>query len=433
MASNRIATIVLAAVLVCSVALAQQATQPRVLAVVNGTTITDQQLWWTMEQGWGGHILDDTITGLLVQQEAEKAGLKVTEPEVDAKLALIRAEYSSDQAFGDMLRQAGITLKGFRMQIQRDLLVDKLLARRAGVTDEGLKTYYQAHRADFTTPKRVRLFDIVTLTLEDAYAARERLAAGETFSAVASDLSRDPTAKKGGDRGWLTPDDVLEEKVREVVFSMQLGEISDPVQMPDHCHVFYAREIEPGKTLTFEEARPAMVKVLEDRRAISEELYLSLLKQRARIEVRWTPHAYLSRVYQDLSVIKVMVDGERVSLPRAAQILPSSSLVVPAAAVLGAMGATLEWDADAGILTATRGDSRIRLIVGVNILAAGEREVQMKEAPFIRNGVLMMPPRGAIEALGCGLLWNRPSNTLYVDTHAETETPADMPSPSVEP
>jgi len=106
---------------------------------------------------------------------------------------------------------------------------------------------------------------------------------------------------------------------------------------------------------------------------------------------------------------------------------------VPAAAVLGAMGATLEWDADAGILTATRGDSRIRLIVGVNILAAGEREVQMKEAPFIRNGVLMISPRAAIEALGCGLLWNRPSNTLYVDTHAETETPADMPSPSVEP
>jgi len=217
---------------------------------------------------------------------------------VDAKLALIRAEYSSDQAFGDMLRQAGITLKGFRIQIQRDLLVDKLLARRAGVTDEGLKSYYQAHKADFTMPERLHLFDIVTLTLEDAYAARERLAAGETFSAVASDLSRDPTAKKGGDRGWLTPDDVLEEKVREVVFSMQLGEISDPVQMPDHCHVFYAREIEPGKTLTFEEARPEMVKVLEDRRAISEELYLSLLKQRARIEVRWTPHAYLSRVYR---------------------------------------------------------------------------------------------------------------------------------------
>jgi len=421
--------IVLTAVLVCAVALAQEPTEPaapapepKVLAVVNGQNITDKQLWWAMEQGWGGEILDHIITDLLVRQAAAEAGLKVGTPEVDAELATIKSDYPSEQAFQQMLRDLGMTLKSFRLDLHRDLLIDKLLAKRAGIDEEGLREYYQAHRAEFTTAAKVHLFDIVTLTLEDAYAARERLAAGEEFRTVASEVSHDPTAKEGGDRGWITPDDVLEDKVRDVVFSMQLGEISNPVQMQDHCHIFYAKQIQPGETLSLEQARPEITSLLQQKRGISKELYLSLLKQRAKIEVRWAEHAYLNQVYSGLATIKVVVEGDRVMLPRPAELLPNSHLMVPAEAVLAEMGATLEWDQDTNVVTATRGDARIRLVVGIDLLAAGDREVQMSEAPVIRDGVVMISPRAPIEALGGTVLWNRSDNTLYVDTYAEPES-----------
>jgi parvulin-like peptidyl-prolyl isomerase len=435
--SKRVVTIVLASVLLCATAAAQEPTeaQARVLAVVNGQKITDTQVWWTMEQGWGGQILDDMITDLLVRQAGAEAGLKVSDIEVDEELARTKAEYPTQEAFDRMLREAGMTLKGFRMRIHRSLLVEKLLAKRAAIDEHSLRQYYEAHRADFTSTQKVHLFDIVTLTLEEAYAAREQLAAGEPFSTVAAEVSHDPTAREGGDRGWVTPDDVLVDKVREVVFSMQLGEISNPVQMEDHCHIFYAKEVQAGQTVSFEEAKPEITRLLREQKGVSEELYLSLLKQRAKIEIRWAPHAYLRQVYADLSRIKVVVDDERVALPRPAELLPSSNLMVPAVAVLRAIGAGIEWDEHTDVLTATRGEARIRLIPGFDILAAGERELKMKEAPVVRQGVLMISPRAPLEALGCTVLWNRSDSTLYVDTHTEesTEAPADMPSPIVEP
>jgi len=442
-ASTRSLMIALAATLICAVAVAQQPSAPtpppaadRPLAVVNGVTITEKQLWWAMEQGWGGQILDEMITDLLLQQAGREAGIKVTDSEVDAALARVRSEYPGKAAFEDMLRHSGMTVKGLRLQLQRDLLIDKLLTKRAGIDEQSLRSYYEAHKGEFVTPASVHLFDIVTLTLEDAYAARERLAAGEDFSTVAVQMSHDPTAKKGGDRGWITPDDVLVDNVRKVVFSMQLGEISDPVQCEDHCHVFYVKQIEPGQALSFDEARPQIENLLRAKKGISRELYLSLLKQRARIDVRWKAHAYLNDVYRDLSVIKVMVKGVRVTLPRPAELLPNSHLLVPAAAVVTAMGASAEWDEDARALTVTRGETQIKLTVGSTALTTASGQVQMSEAPVVLDGVLMMSPRAPLEALGAAVMWNRAENTLYVETRAEAgaaEGPADMPPPLVQP
>ena len=443
MAPTRTLMIALAAVLVCAVAVPQQPSPPtsppvtdRPLAVVNGVTITEKQLWWAMEQGWGGQILDEMVTDLLLRQAAREAAIKVTDGEVDEALARIRSDYPGKAAFEDMLRHSGMTVKGLRMQLHRDLLIDKLLTRHAGIDEQGLRRYYEAHKAEFVTPVSVHLFDIVTLTLEDAYAVRERLAAGESFSTVAFERSHDPTAKKGGDRGWITPDDVLEDNVRAVVFAMQLGEISDPVQCEDHCHVFYVKQIEPGKALSFENARPEIARLLREKKGVSRELYLSLLKQRARIDVRWKAHAYMNDVYRDLSVIKVVVRGERLLLPRAAELLPNSHLLVPVAAVVTAMGASAEWDEDARALAVTRGEASIKLVVGSSTLATADGEVQMTEAPVVLDGVLMMSPRAPLEALGASVMWNRAENTLYVETRAEAgipEGPADMPPPLVQP
>jgi len=437
-ASSVLVLVVSGLMLMCATVTAQEPAAPtdRTLAVVNGATITERQLIWFMEQGWGGQILDEMITDLLLQQAAEEAGLKVTAGEVDAEVARVIAEYPSEQAFEHMLRDSGMTIKGLRIQLQRDLLIDKLIAQRTGIDEQGLRQYYEAHRGEFATPPRVHLFDIVTLSLEDAYAARERLVASEAFSTVASEMSQDPTAKQGGDRGWITPEDVLEPTVRDVVFRMQLGEMSDPVQCEDHCHIFYAKALDPGRQLTFEEARSEVAETLRAKRGISRELYLSLLKQRASIDVRWKPHSYLNEVYRDLSTVKVVVRGERLSLPRPAQLLPNSNLLVPAAAVLQAIGAAVQWDGVARTLTATRDGLQVRLIAGSRTLQVGARELQMKEAPVVFDGVLMMSPRAPIEALGGGVLWNRADNTLYVEARSgppRPEMPGDIPPPLVPP
>ncbi len=429
---HRLALLVCVAVVALGVACAQQepveppappvpAWADEVLAVVDGKPVTRRQIWWEMEQGSGGEVLDDLVVGMLVANEAERQGVKVAGPEVDAELARLKADHDSEDAFAEMLQRRGQTLKGFRITIQRDLLIEKLLAKRMGVDEAGLQAYYDTHRDEFVRARKVHLYDIVALTLADAYAVRERLAAGEKFTAVASDVSHDPTSKQGGDRGWITRDDVLCEGVADVVFAMEMGEVSDPVVCEDHCHIFYAAAVKPRELLSFEEARPEIIRTLRQQRGISKEFYITLLKRAAKIDITWPTHSYMNEMLADLDRIKVVVDGVRLKLPRPAHILPSGNLVVPGAVILTAMGADISYDGDTGILEASSADARVRLVKGLGVLAAGDREVEMKETPIVEDGTMMISPRAPIEALGGSLLWNREENTLYVKSGAAVE------------
>ncbi len=394
------------------------------LAIVNGQAVTADELWWYMSQTSGGRLLDELIFWRLLQEEAEKQGVKVGAPAVDEALAALKAEHGSEAAFERWLHASGQTLKGLRMQLQQELLIERLLERRLNLTDEGIEQYYRAHPEEFTVAPRVHLFDIVALTLDEAFTARERLAAGESFADVARDMSHDPTAKKGGDRGWITLDDVLNETVSRVVFAMKPGEISDPVDCGDHYHVFYAREVEPARLIPLEEAREQVIARIREVRGISRELLESLLRRRARIEVTWDEHRYLNDYYADLRAIKVVVDDVRVELPIAARMV-GSNLMVPAQAVLEAMGAEVTWTPESGVLEAVRDDVRIRLVAGAKMFAAGDRELEMKEAPRIEEGVLLMAPRAPVEALGGEVTWNRAQNTLYVRSRPEPQETAE--------
>ncbi len=390
--------------------------QERTLATVNGEAITDEALWWYMEQTVGGRLLDEMILRTLLTEEAEKQGVKVGTPEVDEAIAAMKADYASEEAFERWLHESGQTMKGLRLQVQQELLVQKLLEKRVGLTEEGIREYYEAHPEEFTQPPRVWLYDIVTLTLDEAFEARERLATGEEFPVVAREMSHDPTAEEGGDRGWIVPDDVLCENVAEVVFGLAQGEIAGPVDCEDHYHVFWARAVEPGRLPPLEECRTQVIERIREIRGISEELYLTLLRRRAEINVTWEPHAYLNELYADLRAIKLVVDDVRVGLTVDPVLLASGNLIVPGEALLIAMGADTQWDAEAGVLEATRDGVRLRMVRGVPVMAVGDREVGMKEAPQMRDGVLMISPRAVVEALDGTLRWSREENTLYVET-----------------
>lgn len=427
MTTSRLMAVV-AVTLICAAAFAQQDQQPDepaqddtidVLATVDGEDITADQLWWYLEHTHGGRILDEMIVRNLIMDEASEKGLKVGTPEVDEALARIADQHGSQAGFERWLHENGQTEKGLRLQIQQDLLLDKLLRQHMGLTDEGIRRYYDSNPGQFTVPARVHLFDIVTLNMDDAFIARERLAAGHDFADVAREMSHDPTAEQGGDRGWLEPDDVLCDDVQQTVFDMQEGEIAGPVDCGDHAHVFYAGEVEAGRRIPFDEAREQVVERIREVRGVSEELYVALLKRRADIDVTWETVDYLNDLYADLRAIKLVVDDVRVDLPAAPRLLPNSHLIVPAVSLLEAMGAEVTWNAEAGVMEAQRDGQRLRLVRGADMLAVGEDEVQLKEAPSLVNGVLMVSPRGPVEALGGSLVWNRTENTLYVDSRVE--------------
>lgn len=418
---------IVAVALIPAVVAAQEPEQtepaPRALATVDGERIDEDDLWWYMEQTEGARLLDELILRRLIAAEAREQGVKVGEPEVDEALERVKAEHGSEEQFRRWLHESGRTLKGLRMTLQQELLIDKLLRERMGLTEEGVRRYYDSHPEEFMEPPRVHLYDIVALTLDEAFEARERLAAGEAFEEVAADMSHDPTAEEGGDRGWITREDVLRDNVKRRVFSMAEGEVSDPVDCEDHYHVFYAREVEPGHVIGFEEARPRVVERIREVRGISEELLLAVLMRRAEIEVTWDAHEYLNDVYAEMRAIKIVVDDRRIDLPAPAK-LRDGQLIVPAQALLEAMGAEVTWDEQAGELTATRGDVQLFVAVagGRNdepFLTVNDSRFELTVPPEVTDEVVLLRPLPLVKAMGATHVWNRAENTLYVSTHSE--------------
>lgn len=111
------------------------------------------------------------------------------------------------------------------------------------VTDEEVRSYYREHTDEFTRPTSatVRIVSIesgpspadTAAVRARADSIREDIVSGEReYGEVARAVSADTaTADDGGLVGELTPDQ-LDENLREVVFSLPVGEVSEPIPTP---------------------------------------------------------------------------------------------------------------------------------------------------------------------------------------------------------
>jgi parvulin-like peptidyl-prolyl isomerase len=74
--------------------------------------------------------------------------------------------------------------------------------------------------------------------------------AGADFEALARENSDGLEAIKGGDLGWIAPGQSRDQKVDDVLFALQPGEVSEGLQLADGYHIYKAgeREIRPLTT-----------------------------------------------------------------------------------------------------------------------------------------------------------------------------------------
>lgn len=122
------------------------------------------------------------------------------------------------------------------------------------VTEAALQAAYDEAVADMEQTQEFNASHLLVETEEEAVAAKERIDAGEDFAEVAKETSTGPTGPNGGNLGWFGPGQMVPE-FEATVQSLEVGEVSDPVQTQFGWHVVTLNETRESALPTLDELR----------------------------------------------------------------------------------------------------------------------------------------------------------------------------------
>ncbi len=166
------------------------------------------------------------------------------------------------------------------------------LESKGTVDDAQLRAYYDEQKTKtperFTQPEQRRVRHILlqvtdpkddAATKEKAESLLKRAQAGEDFSKLAKEFSQDTgSAQQGGDLGW-SERKVWVAPFADAAYSMKEGEIRGPVKTQFGYHILKLDGIQPANVKTFEQDKSELE--LEYRRNEAERLFNSAQDQLA--------------------------------------------------------------------------------------------------------------------------------------------------------
>jgi parvulin-like peptidyl-prolyl isomerase len=285
---------------------------PRVAATVNGQPILSSLVTLFLKKTRGAVAIDERpaayrkaleqcIDRELLFEDALSRGLIPDDRAVQRAFDEAHVKHPDDQSWNAFLREQALTADGFRAEIRTEQTVAALLRQEASkiseVDDQEAHAYYDANPSVFDSGPRVRARRILIavspgtskagrdlIRSANAMHVLKRLKAGEDFATVASEVSSDPKAGKGGELGVVSRVQ-LPNEVEQQVFHLEPGQLSDVLEIPEGFEIIQVEEKLPGEKLTFEQAEPRLKGLLwAQKRDRALQDLLKTLRGKASVE-----------------------------------------------------------------------------------------------------------------------------------------------------
>ena len=257
------------------------------VASVDGETITKSELYDVMVKQYGQDSLSYLIDNKIVEVAAGKENVKISDEDVDAEMKEFVEANGGEKTFNDALEQSGMTEKDIETEIVNYLKIVKLLESEVDITDEEMKTYFEENKDSYNEPEQVEASHILVENEETANKVKEKLGAGEDFAELAKEYSTDPSnAENGGELGYFSKGTMVEE-FENIAFSMNVGEISDPVKTDYGYHLIHLTDKKEAKEANFEDHKEEIKQTLFDQK-ISTLYSTWITEQREKLEIEST-------------------------------------------------------------------------------------------------------------------------------------------------
>ncbi len=143
-------------------------------------------------------------------------------------------------------------------------LSPQVLANPEGVTEAEARAYYERNKAKYGKPEKREVRQILFPNEADAKAAREKIAAGTSFSDIAK--ARGLKASDT-DLGMITRSQIIDPAVAKAAFALQTGEVSQPVKGSFGAVLVTVGKIEPGEQKNYADVTAEIKKEIAESKA----------------------------------------------------------------------------------------------------------------------------------------------------------------------
>ncbi|BCO10066.1 peptidylprolyl isomerase [Desulfolithobacter dissulfuricans] len=244
------------------------------------------------------NVIEELIDKKILQQEARKYDLKVTDEEVDRALQrILERNNTTMEQFRSELAAVGMDEQQYRENLRSQILSSKLVnmevRSKVIIPEEKIIDYYDTHYMERMGDGGYYLLQIgINVDPNDpdperaraearkkAEQIREQALAGEDFKELARKYSDLPSAADGGDIGVFKADEMA-PAMREAVISLKPGEISELVETSSGFQIFKLLSSKQGQIVAkvpYDEVKEEIRNILYQQE--TKELFDNWLKK----------------------------------------------------------------------------------------------------------------------------------------------------------
>jgi peptidyl-prolyl cis-trans isomerase D len=144
------------------------------------------------------------------------------------------------------------------------MITPEEIGKWATVSDEDANKVFEERRDKLSTPERRQVSQMVFPNVEEAQAARGRIASGLSFDDLAKERGLNPSDI---DLGTIAKSAMIDSAIADAAFSLAPDEVSQPVQGRFGTALVKVGKIEPGVLPTYESVAPNLKREIAAERA----------------------------------------------------------------------------------------------------------------------------------------------------------------------
>lgn len=220
-------------------------------------------------------LIVEAVDELLLLQRGKELGYKLTDDVFKKTLERLKAEnkIETEEQFQAALKGENLTLAELRVRMEKGAIINQLqnneVLGRISVSESEAKAYFDAHKAEFTTPATMMLREILITVPANklgfnvgqdeaakakADALHARLRAGESFEKVVAEASEAASKANGGLIGPISLSDIAPQ-LRQILEPLKAGEITEVLRTQAGYQIYKVDTLSPAKELPWEEAK----------------------------------------------------------------------------------------------------------------------------------------------------------------------------------